>query len=54
VENPSSEYIDLHPSNKNTMFARFFGLVEEIENWYMMRADKAMQPFCQSSHCDSE
>jgi hypothetical protein len=36
------------------LFARFFGLVEEIENWNVMRADKAIRPFCQSSHCDFE
>jgi hypothetical protein len=32
----------------------FFGLVEEIENWNVMRADKLMPPFFQSLHCDYE
>jgi hypothetical protein len=32
----------------------FFGLVEEIEIWIVMRADKMMQPFCRSSHFDYE
>jgi hypothetical protein len=27
------------------LFARFFGLVEEIENWNMMRADEMLRPF---------
>jgi hypothetical protein len=32
----------------------FFGLLEEIENGNMMRADKVMQLLCWSSQCDSE
>jgi hypothetical protein len=56
AERPYSGVLDLHPNGKKTrfLFARFFGLVEEIKNWNVMRADKAIQPFCQSLHCDSE
>jgi hypothetical protein len=32
----------------------FGGLVEEFENWNMMRADKVMRLLCWSWHCDSE
>jgi hypothetical protein len=56
VENPYSGVIDFHPNGQKTRFCSldFFGLVEEIENWNMMRADEAMRPFRQFSHCDSE
>jgi hypothetical protein len=32
----------------------FFRLVEEFDNWNMMRADKVIRPFFQSSHCNFE
>jgi hypothetical protein len=56
VKNCYSDYLDLHPNGQKIrfLFARFFWLVEEIENWNVMRADKVIQPFCQSSHCDYE
>jgi hypothetical protein len=37
-----------------SVFRVSFGFVEEIENWYMIRAVKALRQFCQSLHCDSE
>jgi hypothetical protein len=56
VENCYSDVLDLHPNGKKTrfLFARFFWLVEEIENWNVMRVDKVIQPLCQSLHCNSE
>jgi hypothetical protein len=35
-------------------FARIFWLVEEIENWKMMRTNKTRRLLCQASHCGSE
>jgi hypothetical protein len=48
VEFPYSDYLDLHPNGQNArfLFARFFWLVEEIENWYVMIVDKVIQSFC--------
>jgi hypothetical protein len=45
VECPYSDVLDLHPNGQKTrfLFARFFLLVEEIENWNVMRADKVMR-----------
>jgi hypothetical protein len=44
VEISYSDHLDLHPNGqKHDLFSLdFFGLVEEIENWNMMRADKVM------------
>jgi hypothetical protein len=41
------DYLDLHPNGQKTrfLFARFFWLVEEIENWNIMRVDKVIRPF---------
>jgi hypothetical protein len=56
VESPHSDYLNFHPNGQKHDFCSldFFGLVEEIENWDVMRADKAMRPFFQSWHFDYE
>jgi hypothetical protein len=47
VNSSLSGVLGLHPKGQKTRFVRldFFGLVEEFENWNMMRVDKAMRPF---------
>jgi hypothetical protein len=56
VENCYSDVLDLHPNGQKTrfLFARFFWLVEEIENWNVIKVDKVIRPFCQALHCDYE
>jgi hypothetical protein len=49
-----SDYLDLHPNGQKHDFwsLDFFGLVQEIENWNVMRADEVMRPFCYTLRCD--
>jgi hypothetical protein len=56
VENHFSDNLDLHPNGQKHDFCLldFFGLVEEIENWNVLRADKVMPQFYQSLHCNYE
>jgi hypothetical protein len=50
VENCYSDVLGLHPNGQKTrfLFALFFWLVEEIENWNVMRVDKVIRPFFQA------
>jgi hypothetical protein len=56
VKNCYLDYLDLQLNGQKTrfLFVDFFWLVEEIESWNVMRADKVIRPFCQAGHCNSE